>query len=88
MELIFANGEIQIPVLMPPDVPADRLAAIRAAFAAAMSDPGTDRGDDKLKLVPRLVTGDEVQALIARVYATPPSTVAAAIEATKLPGAR
>ena len=88
MELIFANGEIQIPVLMPPDVPAERLAAIRAAFKAVMSDPGLIAETDKLKLVPRLVTGEEVQALIARVYATPASTVAAAIEATKLSAAR
>lgn len=88
MELVFANGEVQIPVLMPPDSPPGRLAAVRAAFAAAIQDPGLIEEATKLSLVPRLVTGEEVQALIARVYATPPSTVAAAIAATKLPGTR
>ena len=88
MELVFANGEVQIPVLMPPEVLADRLAAVRAAFNAVMQDPGLTEEASKLNLVPRLVTGEDVQALIARVYATPPSTVAAAIEATKLPGGR
>ncbi len=88
MELVFANGEVQIPVLMPPEVPADRLAAVRAAFNAVMQDSGLTEEASKLNLVPRLVTGEDVQALIARVYATPPSTVAAAIEATKLSGGR
>jgi hypothetical protein len=88
MELVFANGEVQIPVLMPPDAPPDRLAAVRTAFSAAIRDPGLIEEATKLKLVPRLVTGEEVQAIIARVYATPPSTVAAAIEATKLPATR
>lgn len=88
MELVFANGEVQIPVLMPPDAPADRLAAVRTAFDAAMQDAALIEEATKLKLVPRLVTGQEVQALIARVYATPPSTIAAAVEATKMPGGR
>jgi tripartite-type tricarboxylate transporter receptor subunit TctC len=88
MELVFANGEVQIPVLMPPDAPPDRLAAVRAAFTGAIEDPGLIEEATKLNLVPRLVTGEQVQALIARVYATPPETVAAAIAATKLPGTR
>lgn len=88
MELVFANGEVQIPVLMPPDAPADRLAAVRTAFEAAMRDAALIEEATKLNLVPRLVTGQEVQALIARVYATPASTVAAAIEATKMPGGK
>ena len=45
MELVFANGEIQIPVLMPPDAPPDRLAAVRAAFAAAIERSRPDRGE-------------------------------------------
>ena len=64
------------------------LAAVRTAFRAVMQDPGLIEEATKLKLVPRLVAGEDVQALIARVYATPASTVAAAIEATKLPGTR
>lgn len=88
MELVFANGEVQIPVLMPPDVPADRLNAVRSAFDAVMRDPALIEEATKLNLVPRLVTGQQVQKLIERVYATPSSTVAAAIEATKIPGGR
>jgi tripartite-type tricarboxylate transporter receptor subunit TctC len=88
MELLFANGEIQIPVLAPPDVPAERLAALRTALKAALNDPAMLEDARKQSFVLRHVPGEEVERLIKRVYATPASIVEAAIAATRSAGSR
>ena len=83
MELIFANGEIQVPVFTPPGVPTDRLDALRKAFKETLEDPALIADANKLKLTPRYVSGDEVEKLLQRVYAMSPSVVEAAIAATQ-----
>jgi hypothetical protein len=88
MELLFANGQIQIPVLTPPDVPADRLAALRTALTSALKDPALLEDAKKHKFTIRPVSGADVEALIRRVYATPASIVEAAIAATRPAGTR
>ena len=86
MELLFANGEIQIPVLAPPEVPAERLAALRAALKSALADPALLDDAKKQRLLIHYVSGEDVEKLIRRVYAMPTSTVEAAIAATKSAG--
>jgi tripartite-type tricarboxylate transporter receptor subunit TctC len=88
MELLFANGQIQIPVLTPPDVPADRIKALRAALTTALVDPALLDDAKKHQFTIRPVSGEDVEALIRRVYSTPASVVEAAIAATKPAGAR
>jgi tripartite-type tricarboxylate transporter receptor subunit TctC len=88
MELLFANGQIQIPVFTPPGVPAERVAALRVALAATLKDPALLEDARKHQFTIRPVSGEEVEALINRVYATPAATVEAAIAATKLTGGR
>ena len=88
MELIFANGEIQVPVFTPPGIPADRLEALRKAFKETLDDPALIADANKLKLTPRYVSGDDVQKLLKRIYAMPPSVVEAAIAATQPANAR
>ena len=39
LELIFAKYEMGRPLFVPPQVPAERVAALRAAFDATMQDP-------------------------------------------------
>jgi tripartite-type tricarboxylate transporter receptor subunit TctC len=39
LQLVLAPLEMDRPILAPPGVPAERVAALRAAFHAAMSDP-------------------------------------------------
>ena len=72
MEILFANGEMQVPVLAPPGVPAARLAALRTAFKRTLEDEALLDEARKQRMEPQFVSGEEVEALIARVYATPP----------------
>lgn len=65
------------PYLMPPDVPADRVKLMQAAFAATFADKEFLADADRLKLgvnVPR--SAAEVQAIVEQAYATPQPIVA------------
>ena len=43
MRLLFARTEFARPYFLPPDVPAERVRAMRRAFDATMKDPGLPR---------------------------------------------
>jgi hypothetical protein len=63
------------PILTTPDVPADRLAALKDAFAKAMKDPNFLEEAKKLNLEINPLYADEMQKLINDVIATPPDVV-------------
>ena len=61
MEMLFVNGEIQVPVFAPPGVPPARLAALREAFKRTMEDKAlVDEGRKQL-MDPQFVSGQEVE---------------------------
>src|SRR5436189_5963517 len=63
------------PILTTPDVPADRLAALKEAFAKAMKDPNFLEEAKRLNLEINPLYADEMQKLINDVIATPPDVV-------------
>jgi tripartite-type tricarboxylate transporter receptor subunit TctC len=71
VEIIFDKYQMGRPFFTPPGVPADRLAALRAAFDAAVKDPAllAEAKQQHLEMGP--LPGSEVQALIERLYASP-----------------
>ena len=75
LNLALARLEFGRPFFMPPNVPAERVAAIRRAFDAAMKDPELLAEADKLKIEIDPLTGEQVAALITEIYKTPPETV-------------
>jgi tripartite-type tricarboxylate transporter receptor subunit TctC len=76
--LQFMNSDASVGwnAAAPPDVPADRVAVLRAAFDATMSDPDflTDARKLGLEIVPG--RGDEVQRTVERTLTTSPELVA------------
>jgi len=54
-----------------PEVPADRVAALRSAYAATMKDPAFLAEARRLGMLLRPATGAEVEAQVAKVAATP-----------------
>ena len=50
--------------MTPPDVPADRVAALRKAFQATMTDPEFINEADASGLEITAKTGEELQALV------------------------
>lgn len=67
--------EIGRPYLAPPEIPADRLKALQAAFDATMKDKAFLAENDRLKLEVSPLAGGEMQALIGKLYAYSPNVV-------------
>src|SRR5262245_10110052 len=77
-DLLTASALIGRPYIVPKTIPAERLAALRAAFDATMKDPEfiADATKQRLTLTP--MTGTEVEGFIKELYKTPPDVVTAA----------
>jgi tripartite-type tricarboxylate transporter receptor subunit TctC len=76
LNLALARLEFGRPFFMPPNVPAERVAAIRRAFDAVVKDKEFLAEADKLKIEVDPLTGEQVAALIEQIYKTPAETVA------------
>ena len=77
-DLLTASALIGRPYIVPKAVPADRLAALRAAFDATMKDPEFLADAAKQRLTVTAMTGTEVEDFIKELYKTPPDAVTAA----------
>jgi tripartite-type tricarboxylate transporter receptor subunit TctC len=75
LALFSAAGEIGRPMLIPPNVPADRVRALRDAFNKAVNDPVFLEQTKKLNLDITLVTGEEIQKIVERTMTTPKDLV-------------
>ena len=64
------------PLAAPPEVPPERLAALRAAFDATMKDPRYIEDAGRIGLDVSPLGGERVEALIRQVQATPEPVVA------------
>jgi len=75
MRLLFARTEYARPYFLPPDVPADRVQALRRAFDATMKDPAFIADAQKLQLELSPMTGEALQQLVGELTRTPPDIV-------------
>lgn len=78
MELAYSQEVFGRPFILPPGVPADRVAALRKAFTETLDDKAVLAEAQKMRLDIAPIPGEEVQALVAKVYAFPQSIVAKA----------
>ncbi len=76
IELVMSRQTMGRPFFVPPDVPADRVAALRRAFMAAMKDPEFLAHAERMKLEMNAVSGEEVQALVTKLLNAPSEIVA------------
>ena len=83
LRLIVSRQHIARPFAAPPDVPAERVAALRKAFDAVMRDADFLAEAKRLALEVRPASGTDVQALFAEIYAAPPAVVAQASKLIK-----
>jgi tripartite-type tricarboxylate transporter receptor subunit TctC len=83
LRLLVSRQQIARPFAAPPDVPAERVAALRSAFDAVMRDPEFRAEAQRLALEVRPVAGAEVQTLFGEIYASPPEVVKTAAELIK-----
>ena len=81
--IVFLFGHLAVSrsYVLPPGVPAERLAALRAGFDAMVKDDAVkaDFVKSHHELAP--MSGADVNALVDRVYATPKHVIAKALKA-------
>ena len=82
LEFYFTQNTIARPILAPPDVPADRVAALRAAVIAMGKDQEFKDDAAKLGLDSEPVSGEEVQRVVENLVKTPPDVVKRVSDAT------
>ena len=75
LDLAIAPAKLGKPYMLGAGVPAERVAAMRAAFAAMLKDAEfiADADRQRLELDPNAPSGQEVAALLARTAASPPA---------------
>jgi hypothetical protein len=78
MELILSQQLTGRPYVAPPEVPAPRLQALRAAFDATMQDKEFLDDTEKRRLVVDPMNSEQMRALLDKAYASRPETVARA----------
>jgi len=81
IRLVFSQGIFGRPFVLPPGVPAERVAALRKAFVMALNDKALRAEADKMQFDVDPMSGDELQKLVADLYDTPPRLVERARQA-------
>ena len=76
--LLSSTVTVGRPLVAPPGVPADRVAALRAAFAKTMADPAYLEEAKKAKLDINPILADDLQRIVEGVAKTPAEVVALA----------
>ncbi len=72
---VFADQEMGRPVAAPPDVPTERVTALRSAFDATMKDKEFLADAARMRTDIDPIDGKAVEAVLARIYATPKAVI-------------
>ncbi|HTI86526.1 MAG TPA: tripartite tricarboxylate transporter substrate-binding protein [Alphaproteobacteria bacterium] len=75
LEMFYSQNAFSRTFILPPNVPADRVKAQRDAFMATMADAELLSDAQRMNVDVGPSTGEDVQALVARMYQLPPSVV-------------
>jgi tripartite-type tricarboxylate transporter receptor subunit TctC len=78
-QLAFSTSWLPMgrPFVAPAAVPADRVKLLRASFLKTLADPALQKEAVKLGLEIHPMSGEDVQALITKIYGTPKETIEA-----------
>ncbi|MFN4283558.1 MAG: Bug family tripartite tricarboxylate transporter substrate binding protein [Alphaproteobacteria bacterium] len=80
LELMLGPNKMGRPVFAPPGLPAERVAMLRRAFDATMADKALIADGEKMSMGADFMTGQDVAAMVAKLYATPKDVVEQTVE--------
>jgi len=69
--VLLAPDDLGRPFFGPPQIPAERIRILRAAFTKVMSDPDAMADARKKGLEPSPVSGDELEGLVKGLVQPP-----------------
>ncbi len=75
LRFVFSSVEFGRPYVFPPDVPKDRVDAMRTAFAAVAADPEMLAEAAKIKIDMTFHSPAHLERLVASLYQTPPDLI-------------
>jgi tripartite-type tricarboxylate transporter receptor subunit TctC len=78
MRLISAPVALGQPFLAPPDLPADRVALLRRAFAETLADPAFLAEAARLNIEDIAISAEEIARIVHETVAAPPDIIAKA----------
>jgi len=76
LEIILAGQEMAWPIFAPAEVPAERIALLRKAYADMLKTPEALSEAKKLGIDIDPVSGDDIAAMLRRLYSVSPEIVA------------
>ena len=71
LQMFYSQNAFSRPFILPPGVPADRVAALRKIFMETIADPELQADARKMNIDAEPTSGEELQRLIGQMYATP-----------------
>jgi tripartite-type tricarboxylate transporter receptor subunit TctC len=80
LEFLFAPQAAAWPLLAPPGLPPERIAALRTAYKATMTDPGFVAAAKKLRIDIEPISGEEMKRLNGRIAKADGKVIARAKE--------
>ena len=81
LELVYSQEIFARPYMVATEVPKERVEVLRKAFMETWADPDLLAEAKKIDLDVAPISGADVQAVIAKIYATPPAVIAKAKDA-------
>jgi hypothetical protein len=75
LDIIYAQLLFTRPFMMGPDVPKDRVEAIRKAFSQGLADPELIAEGARQNLIIEAMSGAKLESRIRSLYAQPPETL-------------
>jgi tripartite-type tricarboxylate transporter receptor subunit TctC len=75
MTLVYGGQQMNIPLMLPPGVPPDRVAALRTAFDATMKDPAFLAEATKVGADVSPMAAADMERLIQSVYSRPRAVI-------------
>ncbi len=75
LDLVYSQTIFGRPYVLAPEVPTERVEALRKAFMASWADPELLAEAARMKLDISPKPGAEIQALVAKIFATSPAVI-------------
>jgi len=76
LRAVHATNRINLPTAMAPEVPKDRVQALRRAYEKAFADPDVRKAADKMKMELSPKSGDDVSRIVQELLNTPKPVLA------------
>jgi tripartite-type tricarboxylate transporter receptor subunit TctC len=84
LSIVNAQQVFAFPYFVGAEVPEDRVQVLRRAFMETWQDPALLDDATKMRLDVRPISGEQVQSLLRKIYASPPALLQSARDAITL----